>query len=91
MWVLSSSVLASSLSLIQVLTLLMTWRGFLVASWCRYASSFLKYPDDCSEEFIEFVFLKLSGRYPLRHSNDGDDILIGGVVDSFYGTLVMDT
>ena len=40
--VLSSSVLASSLSLIQVLTLFMTWREFLFDYWRRYASSLLR-------------------------------------------------
>ena len=40
--VLYSYVLDYSLYLIQVLTILMAWRGFLVASWYRYTSSLLR-------------------------------------------------
>ena len=44
----SRYVLSYSLSLIQVLTIMMKLRGLCVASWYIYVSSFMSLSEDCS-------------------------------------------
>ena len=54
-------------------------------------SSFLRYFEDCFEEFVEFFFPEMSDKYPLSNSDGGGEILIGGVFESLSGDFLMNS